>query len=36
MGNSAGGIGGGIATAGYLRLIDTLFADNTPDNVRRV
>ena len=36
IGNSAGQTGGGIANAGHLRLIDTLFADNTPDDVSRV
>jgi hypothetical protein len=36
IGNSAGQTGGGIAIAGHLRLIDTLFADNTPDDVSRV
>jgi predicted outer membrane repeat protein len=35
-GNSAGHTGGGIATAGRLDLIDTLFVDNTPNDVSRV
>jgi fibronectin-binding autotransporter adhesin len=35
-GNSAGDTGGGIADAGHLVLIDTLFADNTPDDISRV
>ena len=36
IGNSAGQTGGGIANAGDLILIDTLFANNTPDDVSRV
>jgi hypothetical protein len=36
IGNSAGHTGGGIANAGHLRLIDTVFADNTPDDVSQV
>jgi predicted outer membrane repeat protein len=35
-GNSAEHTGGGIANAGHLTLIDTLFADNTPDDVGQV
>src|SRR5262249_27024302 len=34
-GNIAGHAGGGIATRGRLFLIDTLFANNTPDDVSR-
>jgi hypothetical protein len=36
IGNNAGHAGGGIANAGRLVLIDTLFADNTPDDVSQV